>query len=240
MNPLNKYNLPCAYKLSHIKFNLSKLRQALTPFSSQFTDIYEANKGLCQNHFELATSVKDHFFQVSLTKCSTSTKNSENCEDETRGSRSQRYRIATSRRTDLPWMDEYNWNIPTKQFQSSYFYQCVKAFTSPAIRVRLTTLQPGKTITPHIDYNVSYAVRIVVPIYTNTQCWNYFWKQGEKVKIHIPTDGHPWFLNVGLRHSVENLGDNNRTVLMFSLAGTEDIQHLLYKQKGNTQYTISK
>ena len=234
MASLNKYDLPCAYKLSHIKFDLNKLRQALSPF--QFTDIYEANKGLCENHHQLASSVKEHFFQVSLTKCSTPAKDFslENCKNKAEGSRSQKYRLATSRRNDFPWLDEHNWNIPTKLFQESYFYECTKLFKSPIIRARLTTLNPGKTITPHIDYNVDYAVRIIIPIYTNKQCWNYFWRQGRKIKLHISADGHPWFLNVALKHSVENLGDSNRTVFMFSLAGTSDIQHLQNKKEPET------
>ena len=241
MTYLNKYNLPCAYKLSHIKFDLKQLKQALIPFVSQFEDIYEANKGLCLNHQKLASSVKDHFFQVSLTVCSTPMKehhHGRKFEEAGKGkmSRSQRHRLTTSRRTDFPYMDEHNWNVPTKLFQNSYFYRCVKHFKAPAIRVRLTTLDGGGTIIPHIDYNVDYAVRIVVPIYTNEQCWNYFWKKGRKVKFHIPADGHPWFLNVGLKHSVENLGTNNRTVLMFSLAGTKDIIDLFNRKNRFTQF----
>ena len=146
------------------------------------------------------------------------------------GSKTQKHRLAISRRKDYPELDEYNWNVPTKQFKNSYFYECVRQFKAPAIRVRLTTLSSGKKITAHIDYNVDYAVRIMIPIYTNQKCLNLFWVRGEKRKLHIPADGHPWFLNVGFRHAVENMGDSNRTVLMFSLKGTEDIQHLAQKK----------
>ena len=239
----NKYSLPCAYRLSHIKFDLQQLRRALIPFIPQFTDIYGANRGLCSNHEELASSVKDHFFQVSLTTHSTPVKecHSRECVGEAGGgTRSQKYRLAVSRRTDFPYMDEHNWNIPTKLFQDSYFYKCMKHFKASAIRVRLTTLEPGKIITPHIDYNVGYAVRIVVPIHTNKKCWNYFWRKGEKIKLHIPADGHPWFLNVGLKHSVENSGAANRTVLMFSLSGTEDITHLFYHKQDSVDQKIEK
>ena len=235
MIPLNKYRLPCAHKLSHIKFDLRKLKRALKAFENQFTDVYEANKGLFLNHQRLASSIKDYFFQVSLTKCSTLIESSafENYKNKEKESRSQKYRRAVSRRTDFPWMDEHNWNVPTKLFQDSYFYECVKSFKNPAIRVRLTTLEPGKVVTPHIDYDVDYAVRIVVPIYTNKQCWNYFWRRGQKFKVHIPADGHPWFLNVGFKHSVENLGDSSRIVFMFSLAGTDDIQYLQREKGGD-------
>jgi len=238
----NKYSLPCAYRLPHIKFDLQQLRRALIPLNPQFTDIYEANKGLCSNHEKLADSVKEHFFQVSLTTCSTPKEgHSRACGGEAvEMSRPQKYRLATSRRTDFPYMDEHNWNIPTKLFQKSYFYKCVRQFKASAIRVRLTTIQPGKKVTPHIDYNVDYAVRIVVPIYTNEQCWNYFWRKGRKIKLHIPADGHPWFLNVGLRHSVENLGTTNRTVLMFSLSGTEDIMCLFDLEQNAVDVPIKK
>ena len=239
MAHFNKYDLPCAYKLSHIKFDLNKMRQALKPFKNQFTDVYKANKGLSLNHPELASSVKDYFFQVSLTKCSTPVETFafKNYKIQGKESRSQKYRKAISRRTDFPWLDEHNWNSPTKLFQDSYFYECVKFFKNPAIRVRLTTLKPGSVVTPHIDYDVNYAVRIVAPIYTNEHCWNCFWRRGQKIKVHIPADGHPWFLNVGLKHSVENLGKSRRIVFMFSLAGLEDIQHL-YKTKESEHSTF--
>ncbi len=232
MSNLNKYKLPCAYKLSHIRFDLAKLRKALKPFAGKFTDVYGANKGLVLNHPNLASSIKDYFFQVSLTECSTPLDIAafKKSEEKNKRTRSQKYRLAVSRRTDFPWMDEHNWNVPTKLFQNSYFYECVQQFKNPAIRVRLTTLHPDKTVTPHIDYDVDYAVRIVIPIYTNKQCWNYFWRRGSKVKIHIPADGHPWFLNVGFKHSVANLGTSNRVAFMFSLAGVDDIQHLCDKK----------
>ena len=238
---VNKYSLPCVCKLSHIKFDLKKLRDALIPFAERFTDVHSANGGLCRNHCELADSVKNHFFQISLTTCRTDIKNpveERSAKKMKRGTeeepltRSQKYRLAVSKKDGCPSRDERNWNVPTKPFLNSYFYECVSRFKSPAIRARLTTLRPGKVITPHIDYNVNYAVRIVVPIYTNDRCRNYFWRRGKKIKAFIPADGHPYFLNVAFRHSVENAGDSPRTVLMFSLKGMDDIQHLI-DQKAN-------
>lgn len=231
MERLSKYRLPYACKLSHIKFDLEKLRSELIPFSEKFTDIYQANEGLCLHHEKLADTVKDHFFQVSLTTCSSVLKSQKKRrEGGLLQTKTQKYRLATSRRKDHPELDEYNWNVPSKLFQNSYFYECVKQFKAPAIRVRLTTLNPGKEITPHIDYNVDYAVRIVVPIWTDEKCLNYFYYRGKKVKLHIPADGHPWFLNIGLRHGVEHLGIKKRIALMFSLKSTEDIQHLIQKR----------
>ena len=229
---LNKYSLPCAFKLSHIKFDLNKLRDALNPFLSKFINIYDANKGLHEAHNELADLLKDHFFEVSLTEY----KNSEGKDNTIREkiynqnqSRSQKYRLMISQSKDLHILNEHDWNVPTESFKGSYFFDCIKSFKSQVIRARLTMLGPGKRVAPHIDYNVNHAVRIIVPIYTNKQCWNYFWRRGQKIKIHIPADGHPWFLNVGLKHSVENLGNSNRIVFMFSLSDTKDIQHLCKK-----------
>ena len=236
MGQLKKYKLPYACKLSHIKFDLHKLREALIPFAEKFTDIYSVNKGLCFNHEQLVSSIKDHFFEVSLTTCSSSSNDVKLISKKEGLTRTQNYRLAISRRTDHPELDEHNWRVPTKLFQDSYFYKCVNQFKAPAIRVRLTTLNSGKTLVPHIDYNVDYAVRIVVPIYTNEKCLNKIWIKGKQVKFHIPADGHPWFLNVGLRHAVENLGASNRIILMFSLAGTEDIQYLGEKNVEANKY----
>jgi len=241
---LNKYNFPCVSKISHIKFDIHKLREALHPFYKAWTDVHTANQGLCLNHQELSSAVESNFFQVSLTKCSSvieelflktmrENKTNEMPKKQHIRNKIHRYRQAISQRTNYPWLDEHNWNKPIKLFRDSYFQKCVQQFQSPAIRVRLTTLQAGTNITPHIDYDVNYAVRIVVPIYTNEKCFNYFWYRGKKIKHYIPADGHPYFLNVGLKHSVENRGKTDRIVFMFSLANTKDIHYLQNKQTNN-------
>ena len=144
------------------------------------------------------------------------------------------YWATGSRRTDYPSMDEHNWSIPTDKYKSSYFYDCVNSFQANAIRVRLVSLKPQSSITPHIDYPVTYAVRIIVPIQTNEECYNYFWYRGQKIKYHLKANGHPYFINVAFRHSVVNMGDNSRICLMFSLATPEDIYQIPIPQNIET------
>ena len=46
-------------------------------------------------------------------------------------------------------------------------------------------------------------------------------------RFHVASsDGSAYFLNVGLRHSVEHRGTEDRIALMFSLPTQEDIQTL--------------
>lgn len=85
------------------------------------------------------------------------------------------------------------------------------------MRVRLVKLKPGKTVDFHIDYDPSFSVRIVVPVFTNEHVWNYTKRGHELEKVHMPADGTPWFLNTGFSHAAVNEGDTERIILMFSL-----------------------
>ena len=61
--------------------------------------------------------------------------------------------------------EEHLYNVPTEEYTDSYFENIVTQCHSPASRIRITKLAPGKTIPWHVDYDVSYGVRVIVPIY---------------------------------------------------------------------------
>jgi quercetin dioxygenase-like cupin family protein len=93
------------------------------------------------------------------------------------------------------------------------------------MRVRLTKLDPGKEISWHIDYDPTYAVRIIVPIYTNDKVRNLFRVKTEEIDVNLEA-GKAYFLNTGFAHAVFNKSNEPRIALMFSLDGQRDIDHL--------------
>ena len=75
----------------------------------------------------------------------------------------------------------------------------------------------------HDDYDVSYGVRCIVPIYGSDNVINLF-KRDNKVEAYVLKDGTANFLNIGYQHAVINMSKQPRIALMFTLDGTNDIQ----------------
>jgi len=225
MNEKLKYRLPNFIKLPY-KFDIQRLTSELQLVYGNFLGVLEANGALCANNHKLVKNVYDHFEQINLT-----TYNNQPAEvtldicEATYNDNSAKNRI---RRSNIdPSLDERNYNTPTKAFIGSYFEEVVNTFESPAIRVRITKLNPGKKLDPHIDYDPSYATRIIIPIQTNSQCINQFWRKDEYTEVNLPADGSAFFLNTGVKHAVINNGPTERIALMFSLDGTKDIEQFI-------------
>ena len=110
-----------------------------------------------------------------------------------------------------------------KTFENSYFKKITDQFIAPVTRVRLTKLPPKKDLLFHVDYDPSYAVRVVVPIYTNKHVKNLFRWNGKEENYFLE-HGKAYFLNTGIEHAVVNESNEPRIALIFSLDGQADIQ----------------
>lgn len=222
-----KYKLPNYIKLPY-QFDVAKLEENLQKVLGHFQGVMEANKYLCANNHRLVASVYDHFEQINLTVFNGVMSEDAPCTVEAceavYDANSARSRLR--RENVAPELDERNYNLPTELYTGSYFEEVVKSFKSPAIRVRLTKLKPGKELNAHIDYDPSYAVRIIIPIRTNPGVINKFWRKSEYEELSLEA-GCPYFLNTGVLHSVENSGTEDRIALMFSLDGTTDINQYI-------------
>ena len=117
------------------------------------------------------------------------------------------------------------YNQPTEDYTGSVFEEIVTQLKAPASRVRITKLAPGKTIPFHVDYDVSYAVRCICPVYGGKNVINLFKRDG-KLEAYNLEDGTANFLNIGYPHAVVNMSDQPRIALMFSLDGTDDLTTL--------------
>lgn len=203
---MNKKNLPSIHNYN-LDIDLKELQSACDKLAGKFVDVRTANPMLCDNHMELVSQVYDNFEQINLTTPSKILPHTTNIKERLR------------RR------EEHLYNIPTEDYTGSYFEKIITQLKAPASRIRITKLAAGKNIPFHVDYDVNYAVRCIVPIYGDKQVINLFKRDG-KLEAYNLENGNAYFLNIGYPHAVVNMSSRPRIALMFSLDGTEDIAHL--------------
>ena len=203
---MKKHDLPTIANLN-LDIDVKELQHQAHNLYEKFTDVRTANPMLCDNHMELVKDVYDNFEQINLTEPS------------------EILPYTDSIKERLRRREEHLYNVPTEDYSGSYFESIVSQCKAPASRVRITKLAPGKTIPFHVDYDVSYAVRVICPIYGGKNVINLFRRNGELEAYNLE-DGNAYFLNIGYPHAVVNMSDSPRLALMFSLDGTEDLQHL--------------
>ena len=207
MDKLSKHNLPTVADLK-LDINLDTLREATDRLNNQFKDVRSANPMLCMNHEELVKSVYDNFEQINLT------------------TPSEILPHTTSIKERLRRKEEHLYNVPTPEYTDSYFEQIVSQCKSEASRIRITKLAPGKMIPWHVDYDINYGVRCIIPIYGSENVINLF-ERDKQIEAYRLENGTANFLNIGYKHAVVNMSNKPRIALMFTLNGTKDIEKLL-------------
>jgi len=232
-----KYQLPTMWKFQNKKFDIKRLQTEALELANDYGNVMDTNKALCSNNHELVMSVYKHFKQINLTEFDPQGEapTVESCEvmGKTAGtgdesiSKIAKYRLKARRGESLdPALNEHNYNTPTEKYKGTYFQEVVESFNADAIRVRLVRLDPGKTLTPHIDYDPTYAVRVIIPIFAEDEATNYFWRKSKQEAYHLKADGSAYFLNIGFTHTVVNSGNTPRISLMFSLKDQSDLQEI--------------
>jgi hypothetical protein len=232
-----KYQLPTIWKFQDKIFDIKKLQEEVLTLEGEYLSVMEANKALCSNNHELVMSVYEHFLQVNLTEFdpTQAAPTVEQCEimGETVGTgdlmrKVDKYKLKAGRGARLdPALDEHNYNTPTQYYPStSYFREVINSFKASAIRARIARIEPGRTLTPHIDYDPTYAVRVIVPIFAEAGVVNYFWRRNSQESYYLEPDGSAYFINIGFNHTVVNTSDKPRISLMFSLKTQDDLQEI--------------
>ena len=203
---MNKKNLPSIYNFN-LDIDNNSLQQATNNLMEKFVDVRTANPMLCMNHEELVQSVYDNFEQINLT------------------TPSEILPHTASIKERLRRREEHLYNLPTEDYTGSYFEEIVTQLKAPASRIRITKLAPGKNIPFHVDYDVSYGVRCIVPIFGDKQVINLFKRDG-KLEAYNLDNGNAYFLNIGYPHAVVNMSNKPRIALMFTLDGTVDLENV--------------
>ena len=202
----NKHTLPSLANLN-LSIDINRLQKECDRLAEKFVDVRTANPMLCDNHMQLVADVYDNFEQINLT------------------SPSEILPYEASIKERLRRREEHLYNVPTPDYVGSYFQEIVSQCKSPASRIRITKLAAGKTIPFHVDYDVSYAVRCIVPIYSERDVVNLFRRDNQLEAYNLEV-GNAYFLNIGYPHAVINMSKKPRIALMFSLDGIADIAHL--------------
>lgn len=201
-----KHQLPTIANLN-LNIDLERLQRETDALAAKFVDVRTANPMLCDNHMELVKDVYDNFEQINLTKPSKILPYTDNIRERLRRK------------------EEHLYNVPTEDFPGSVFEEIVTQCKAPASRVRITKLAAGKEIPFHVDYDVSYAVRCICPIYSDDLVINQFKRDGE-IEEYVLKPGNAYFLNIAYPHAVFNRSDKPRIALMFSLDGQDDLNEL--------------
>lgn len=203
---MNKKNLPSIHNFN-LDIDNNSLQQATNNLMEKFVDVRTANPMLCMNHEDLVQSVYDNFEQINLT------------------TPSEILPHTTSIKERLRRREEHLYNVPTSEYTGSYFEEIVTQLKAPASRIRITKLAAGKTIPFHVDYDVSYGVRCIVPIFGDKQVINLFRRDG-KLEAYNLENSNAYFLNIGYPHAVVNMSSKPRIALMFTLDGTDDLENV--------------
>lgn len=233
-----KHLLPTHSVLEHCSLDentLQEMIQCVNELSSEFKTTIEVNKKLCSVHNDLTHSSYSSFYQIALTD--TNVENDEISFEEldkinkklNSGSQVENYRLKQKLSTEEnnP-MNESTFIVKTDTYKryQSLFDKILNKLKGTPTRIRLVKLQAGASITPHIDYDPSYSVRVIIPILSEKECVNLFWVKNNVEAITFKP-GNAYFLNTGFKHAVINYSDKDRYTFMITVKTTKDIDHLL-------------
>lgn len=105
-----------------------------------------------------------------------------------------------------------------------YFQEVLAAFHCPLTSVRLLKLAAQSNIREHKDYKLGFEdgeLRVHVPVVTNLDVA--FFLAGEQV---IMQEGEAWYLDLNLRHRVENHSDIDRIHLVIDCMVNDWVREL--------------
>jgi len=223
---LRKRDLPVCVPLPGIKFDIEKLKEGYNSLKHKMRSLYYENDGIAVAHNQqfLADLDQNQFFEVSLTTIDPSIDTS-NTDHYKHDYKSKHNKVSH------PAFDEGNWNHKQDYYKGSYFEEALESqFIGEACRVRLHHLGAGKQIPPHIDYDPSYACRVIIPIQGTDNVTNVLWVGKERQEYHLEANGGAYFLNIGYRHAVYHNGDEDRIALVATFTTQEDFQSIALRK----------
>ncbi|MEO8765022.1 MAG: aspartyl/asparaginyl beta-hydroxylase domain-containing protein [Ginsengibacter sp.] len=128
---------------------------------------------------------------------------------------------ASSLQKNMAYMDTSFLDSCTYLQSVLTFFECEK------MSVRLMRLGPGAFIKEHTDHEMSFEdgeARFHIPVITNDKVD--FFIEDEKIFMK---EGECWYLNLSLKHRVNNFGDTSRIHLVIDCKVNEWIKNLLSK-----------
>jgi mannose-6-phosphate isomerase-like protein (cupin superfamily) len=110
----------------------------------------------------------------------------------------------------------------------SYLQSVLHFFECEKLSVRLMKLDAGAIIKEHADYDMSFEdgeARFHIPVLTNPGVD--FFIEDEKI---LMKEGECWYLNLSLKHRVNNFGDTSRIHLVIDCKVNHWIRNLLNEE----------
>ena len=217
---LRKRELPVCVPLPGIKFDIDRLLDGYQGLKHKRRNLWKENEGITGAHNQdfLKELDQNQFYEVSLTALDPSI-------DKTTVDQYKQDYKSKHTKVSHPAFDEGNWNHKTEDYIGSYFEEAIESqFIAQACRVRLHHLGAGKQIVPHIDYDPSYACRVIIPIQGTDNVTNVFWVGKERQEYHLEANGSAYYLNTGYKHAVEHNGTEDRIALVTTFTTQEDIE----------------
>lgn len=107
--------------------------------------------------------------------------------------------------------EEFNYTCYKDQEARSGIGEFLEEIVPGHYRARIAILPPGNVLDWHIDSNTSYSCRIQIPIFGSCH-WQI--RRRKDIESRVLNPGEVWFTNTGFPHRVENLGDEDRVVLI--------------------------
>jgi len=224
---LRKRDLPVCVPLPGIKFDIDKLQEGYHDLKHKMRNLWTENEGITGAHNQdfLKELDQNQFYEVSLTALDPSI-------DKTTVDQYKQDYKSKHTKVSHPAFDEGNWNHKTEDYIGSYFEEAIESqFIAQACRVRLHHLGAGKQIVPHIDYDPSYACRVIIPIQGTDNVTNVFWVGKERQEYHLEANGSAYYLNTGYKHAVEHNGTDDRIALVTTFTTQEDFELISRKHK---------
>jgi hypothetical protein len=232
-----KYNYPLCAEIPQLKPDMELIKRFMLEHDNMWLDNFTAHPGITLSNAQVAVDTFHLIDHIALTGPTEATGDGidniaavpEDAEGRARHTEALGNVIRTKDKLSGKaghLLNEYNWNKPADFYKDSYLQKHITdLFEAPVIRVRYSKMQPGAQITPHIDYNTTYAVRFIIPIDGNEGVENKFWNRTEENTYNLE-HGKVYFLNIGYKHAVYHNGSKERRYLIGSLGGQQDIESI--------------
>ena len=191
---LKKRQLPACAPIPNIKFDIGMMKEELSRIGDKWQNIYDANPGITKLHDQgFLAQIYSTLHEIPLMSMSPENmKKAEEFEITDIGqSKIERVRNKSAKGDNLPpTANEMLWDYPLEDYTGSYIEKAItENFKAEVCRARIHLLEPGKDISPHIDYDPSYGVRVICPISGTEGTTNFFWYNGEKQSYNLKADG---------------------------------------------------
>lgn len=214
-----------------VRFDLARLQEVATNCMRTPGDFFPDHVATAFSEEAVEARPSEYCFGL-LAGLSAPAKDLQDQLDQSRGSSWMQHHQTLTRRQVIrslieldenynPVIDERNYTELRKDLAGTEIDRIRRQFRARCVRLRFAQLKAGESVRPHIDSSARYALRIIVPIFSNDQCLYGALVKSQKREWPLKP-GHTYFVNGGYTHWARNMGTTDRIILILSLDGQQD------------------